>query len=173
MTPSCKWPIVMWILIASRLLSFGFAETKLQHFYLHISLFANVCLRFKLNRTFYKNNDFYAWQYAFLRVISVMIWSDLVQECQDRVAGCGDQAGTSKTIFRLKTCPTKTFWMANTTFKDTRAKKADNLNEVWSRKKTEKRALTQLACHLLWSFLLHHLTHEDTCNPKKQYIRHN
>ena len=54
MTPSCKWPVVMWILIASGLLSFGFAETKLQHFYLHISLFANVCLRFKLNRTFYK-----------------------------------------------------------------------------------------------------------------------
>ena len=54
MTPSCKWPVVMWILIASRLLSFGFTETKLQHFYLHISLFANVCLRFKLNRTFYK-----------------------------------------------------------------------------------------------------------------------
>ena len=54
MTPSCKWPVVMWILIASRLLSFGFAETKLQNFYLHISLFANVCLRFKLNRTFYK-----------------------------------------------------------------------------------------------------------------------
>ena len=29
-----------------------------------------------------------------------MIWSDLVQECQDRVAGCVDQAGTSKLIFR-------------------------------------------------------------------------
>ena len=62
MMPSCKWPVVMWILTASGLLSFGFTETKLQHFYLHISLFANVCLRFKLNRTFYKNNNFYAWQ---------------------------------------------------------------------------------------------------------------